>query len=80
MDRPLRLDRRPTLRLTKAPGENSYAPRRIGHHYHIAGAYLLRYAKRQPPRVEWRSSAAAFAMKRKQSVDFTGYWQRHIPA
>jgi hypothetical protein len=30
--------------------------------------------------IEWRSGecVAALAMKRGKSVDFTGYWQRHI--
>jgi len=26
------------------------------------------------------SNGAGLAMKRKQSVDFTGYWQRHVAA
>jgi hypothetical protein len=55
-------------------------PRRakIGIHHHIAGAYLLSYA--QPPGLEWRSGEphCGCAMKRGKSVDFTGYWQRHL--
>jgi hypothetical protein len=58
----------------------------VGIHHHIAGAYLLRYAQES----SWReynrrvsngdqvSCVAALAMKRGKSVDFTGYWQRHI--
>ena len=58
----------------------------IGHHHHIAGAYLLRYAQEASWREDNRRSSngdqtyqiAGLAMKRKQSVDFTGYWQRHV--
>ncbi len=58
----------------------------IGHHHHIAGAYLLRYAQEASWREDNRRVSngdqtyrvAGLAMKRKQSVDFTGYWQRHI--
>lgn len=60
----------------------------IGHHHHIAGAYLLRYAQEASWREDNRRVSngdqvqrlAALAMNRKQSVDFTGYWQRHIAA
>jgi hypothetical protein len=60
----------------------------IRRHHHIAGAYLLRYAQE----ASWREdhlhmsngdqvhTVAALAMKRKQSIDFTGYWQRHREA
>jgi transposase-like protein len=58
----------------------------IGHHHHIAGAYLLRYAQEASWREDNRRmsngdqvhTVAALAMKRGASVDFTGYWQRHI--
>ncbi len=58
----------------------------IGHHHHLAGAYLLRYAQEASWREDNRRASngdqtyrvAGLAMKRKQSVDFTGYWQRHI--
>jgi transposase-like protein len=58
----------------------------IGIHHHIAGAYLLRYAQESSWREDNRrvsngdqvSRVAALAMKRGKSVDFTGYWQRHI--
>jgi ISXO2-like transposase domain len=60
----------------------------IGHHHHIAGTYLLRYAQE----ASWREDnrrvtngeqvrrVASLAMGRKPSVDFSGYWQRHIEA
>ena len=58
----------------------------IGVHHHIAGAYLLRYAQESSWREDNRrvsngdqvNRVAALAMKRGKSVDFTGYWQRHI--
>jgi transposase-like protein len=58
----------------------------IGHHHHIAGAYLLRYAQEASWREDNRRVSngdqtrrvAGLAMNRKQSVDFTGYWQRHL--
>jgi transposase-like protein len=58
----------------------------VGIHHHIAGAYLLRYAQESSWREDNRRVSngdqvrrvATLAMKRKRSVDFTGYWQRHI--
>lgn len=58
----------------------------IGIHHHIAGAYLLRYAQEASWREDNRRASngeqvnrvASLAMKRGKSVDFTGYWQRHI--
>jgi transposase-like protein len=60
----------------------------IGHHHHIAGAYLLRYAQeaswrednRRLPNGEQTRQVAHLAMNRKPSVDFSGYWQRHVKA
>lgn len=60
----------------------------IGHHHHIAGDYLLRYAQEATWREDNRRVSngdqvkrlAALAMKRGKSVDFTGYWQRHVEA
>ena len=57
---------------------------KIGHHHHVAGAYLLRYAQEAAWREDHRrvangeqvSRVAALAMMRKPSVDFSGYWQR----
>ena len=57
----------------------------MGHHHHIAGPYLIRYAQE----AAWREDArridnggqvrrvVSLALSRKQSVDFCGYWQRH---
>jgi transposase-like protein len=60
----------------------------IGHHHHIAGTYLLRYAQEASWREDNRRVAngeqthrvAHLAMKRGPSVDFSGYWQRHKTA
>lgn len=57
-----------------------------GHHHHIAGAYLLRYAQEASWREDNRRESngaqyqrvAGHAMKRGPSVDFGGYWQRHL--
>ena len=58
----------------------------IGHHHHIAGAYLLRYAQeaswpednRRMSNGEQVNRLAGLAVKRGKSVDFTGCWQRHV--
>jgi len=58
----------------------------LGHHHHIAGVYLLRYAQEASWREDNRrvtngdqtQRIAHLAMSRKPSVDFSGYWQRHI--
>jgi transposase-like protein len=60
----------------------------IGHHHHIAGTYLLRYAQEASWREDHRRvtngeqvrTVAQLAMKRGPSVDFSGYWQRHVKA
>jgi transposase-like protein len=57
-----------------------------GIHHHIAGPYLLRYAQEASWREDNRRVSngdqvrrvAMLAMGRKPSVDFCGYWQRHI--
>jgi hypothetical protein len=59
-----------------------------GHHHHIAGPYLLRFAQEAAWREDNRRVSngeqvhrvAALAMSRKPSIDFCGYWQRHIAA
>jgi hypothetical protein len=56
----------------------------IGHHHHIAGPYLLRFAQEASWREDHRREAngsqvdriVALAMHNKPSVDFCGYWQR----
>lgn len=58
----------------------------IGHHHHVAGPYLLRYAQEASWREDNRRSSngdqvsrvVGLAMQNKPSVDFTGYWQRHV--
>src|SRR6266851_2765653 len=58
----------------------------IGHHHHVAGPYLIRYAQEAAWREDNRrvsngdqvNTVAMLAMARKPSVDFCGYWQRHL--
>ena len=60
----------------------------IGHHHHVSGPYLLRYAQEAAFREDSRRVAngeqvqrvAQLAMANKPSVDFSGYWQRHKAA
>jgi len=60
----------------------------IGHHHHVAGIYLLRYAQESSWREDHRRMSngeqvmriAGLAMGKKTSPDFTGYWQRHLAA
>jgi hypothetical protein len=60
----------------------------IGHHHHIAGAYLPRYAAEAGWRDDHRRmsngdqfrSVVALVVKNRPSVDFCGYWQRHLTA
>ena len=57
----------------------------IGHHHHIAGVYLGRFAQEAAWREDHRrdsngdqvTAVATLAMRNKPSVDFSGYWQRH---
>jgi transposase-like protein len=56
----------------------------MGHHHHISGPYLLRYAQEAAWREDSRrvgngeqvQRVAHLALASKPSVDFTGYWQR----
>src|SRR6202047_4339781 len=56
----------------------------IGHHHHLAGPYLLRFAQESAWREDHRKEpngvqvdrVVALAMRNKPSVDFCGYWQR----
>ena len=69
-------------------GAESYFSRlrrgEVGHHHHIAGPYLVRYAQEAAWREDLRRlsngdqvySAAGLAMRCRPSVDFCGYWQR----
>lgn len=60
----------------------------IGHHHHIAGDYLLRYAQESAWREDNRRVSngdqvrriATLAMRHPPSVDFSGYWQRRKAA
>ena len=56
----------------------------FGHHHHVAGPYLIRFAQeaawredhRQEPNGSQGDRVVALAMRNKPSVDFCGYWQR----
>src|SRR6202030_916730 len=56
----------------------------IGHHHHLAGPYLIRFAQEASWREDHRKEpngvqvdrVVALAMHNKPSVDFCGYWQR----
>ncbi len=58
----------------------------IGHHHHVSGPYLLRFAQEASWREDNRRMSngdqvnriAGLALNAKPSVDFTGYWQRHV--
>lgn len=58
----------------------------IGHHHHLSGPYLLRFAQeaswrednRRVTNGEQTQRLAHLAMSRGPSVDFSGYWQRHV--
>jgi len=60
----------------------------VGHHHHVAGIYLNRYAqesawredKRRVSNGEQVKAVSGLAMKLRPSVDFCGYWQRHKQA
>ena len=69
-------------------GAESYFSRlrrgELGHHHHIAGPYLVRYAQEAAWREDLRRvsngdqvcGVVGLAMHCKPSVDFCGYWQR----
>lgn len=71
-------------------GAESYFSRlrrgEIGHHHHIAGPYLLRYAQEAAWREDLRRvsngeqvhGVVKLAMRLAPSVDFCGYWQRAL--
>ncbi len=56
----------------------------LGHHHHIAGPYLVRYAQEAAWREDLRRvgngeqthGVVGLAMRSPPSVDFCGYWQR----
>ena len=57
----------------------------IGHHHHIAGVYLVRYAQESAWREDHRrmdngrqvNAVAGLAMHAATSIDWCGYWQRN---
>ena len=69
-------------------GAESYFSRlrrgEVGHHHHIAGQYLVRYAQEAAWREDMRRTSNGeqvygvirLAMRSRPSVDFCGYWQR----
>jgi transposase-like protein len=69
-------------------GAESYFSRlrrgELGHHHHIAGPYLVRYAQEAAWREDLRRvsngeqvhGVVGLAMRCRPSVDFRGYWQR----
>jgi transposase-like protein len=71
-------------------GAESYFSRlrrsEIGHHHHISGQYLIRYAQEIAWREDYRRVAngtqvkavATLAMMAPTSVDWCGYWQRAV--
>ena len=60
----------------------------LGHHHHVAGPYLVRYAQESAWREDNRRVSngdqtrrtVALALSAKPSVDICGYWQRHKTA
>jgi transposase-like protein len=58
----------------------------MGHHHHVSGPYLLRYAQESAFREDARRvdngaqvrRVAELALHRGPSVDFAGYYQRHV--
>lgn len=69
-------------------GESYFSPLRraeAGHHHHMAGVYLLRFAleaawcedHRRLSTGEQLHAVGSLAMRTKPSVDFMGYWQRN---
>ena len=58
----------------------------IGHHHHVAGPYLIRYAQESAWREDRRrtdngtqvKAVLALAMACAPSIDWCGYWQRHM--
>ncbi len=56
----------------------------IGHHHHVAGIYLIRYAQESAWREDHRRvdngrqvmAVSGLAMAAPVSVDWCGYWQR----
>jgi transposase-like protein len=60
----------------------------IGHHHHIAGAYLIRFAQeaawredhKRDPNGAQVDKIVTLALRAPKSAVFCGYWQRHVAA
>jgi transposase-like protein len=60
----------------------------IGHHHHVAGPYLIRFAQefawrethKRLPNGDQVDRVVALAMNARKSAEFCGYWQRHVKA
>jgi transposase-like protein len=60
----------------------------IGHHHHVAGPYLIRFAEEAAWRETYKrvpngmqvDRVVGLAMRHKPSADFCGYWQRNRAA
>lgn len=60
----------------------------MGHFHHVSGPYLLRYAQESAWREDQRRldngaqvhRVTQLALTNKPSVDFAGYYQRHVKA
>jgi transposase-like protein len=60
----------------------------IGHHHHVAGVYLIRFAQeaawredhKRDPNGAQVDKLITLAMRAPKSAVFCGYWQRHIAA
>ena len=58
----------------------------VGHHYHVVGVDLARYAQESAWRESHRreingaqtEAVVALALAARPSVDFCGYWQRAV--
>lgn len=60
----------------------------IGHHHHVSGPYLIRFAQEAAWREDHKrlsngdqvDKVVALAMRSRKSNEFCGYWQRHLAA
>jgi hypothetical protein len=73
-----------TVRIWIATGHTDMRRAEQGHHHHISGVYLGRYAQESAWREDNRRvdngrqvrGVVHLALKARPSVDFCGYWQR----
>ena len=85
--KPTASDEAQTTRTTPRVSSAGCAAAEIGHHHHVAGPYLIRFAQEAAWREDHRARPTAHRLTgssgwrcaNKPSVDFCGYWQRrHI--